>query len=500
VSWSAGQHVIRAAAQKDFERTVLNTYCAVDRGDRSRTEAERSLPLLRGREAEVRAILTRHKALIFFEHSMSVLTDHVGKEALRAIQSTVTALADEITRWRLHQEMLCRELEWLRQSPMPSGHGVVVIKGVNNSRFYPDPTVRWSRDIDLFIPTWSDSVLVVDLLRKRGYVPDHQECAWVKADSRNGRREYGQFFLVRQHDNGYLRLDLHFGTYSIGYADYLRRPLTDFSDVRDHKTGRLGAVNATGSLLLLLAHSLSDGYVSIRDANDAVAMCRSSAQVEWTVLGEEIHRHSLGPQTRLLASHLLRQYRDDEAVTEYAHRLASAARSMLPSIWAMHNRNWQRRALVNALHSFRSTLRRGGSIWRAVERAIRCYAYYSRRLHIRVGRRSLLAWLLLGLMAKSDLTRWNLRADACPLLVHANHTAVAEAAVGRSDPQDGRRSPPYTLSKPMDGVELVCRRGVCIAVRIGRDVFLLSWDQIISDEQAEYAVALRTREPGPTPG
>jgi hypothetical protein len=134
----------------------------------------------------------------------------------------------------------------------------------------------------------------------------------------------------------------------------------------------------------------------------------------------------------------------------------------------------------------------------------------------------LLQRVLLRLMARTDLTRWRLRSDACPTMIHTGHPALAAigpvgggggarvAAAGGGGAAraaaagEGRR--PASEGSPgagarrgrSSGVSLLrptTAEGVLVGgvfpdqqvVAIGDDVFLCSWDQVVSRSQVALA-------------
>jgi hypothetical protein len=116
----------------------------------------------------------------------------------------------------------------------------------------------------------------------------------------------------------------------------------------------------------------------------------------------------------------------------------------------MHNRNWVRRAAINADYTLRAALRR----------------------------RSLREWLLLQFMPTPDL----LRSDSCPTLVHVDHPALAGAL---GSPKIPKRLRPTPLPGVWVGDRLVL---------IGSDLFLCTWDQLIDPGQLDEVRRL-TAEP-----
>ncbi|MGQ4475519.1 nucleotidyltransferase family protein, partial [Streptomyces sp. SAS_276] len=407
-----------------FDDFVLNTYATLFVDPERTHRAAAGLRHLEERRVELARVLRLHKALPQFRFGLGQLAaSGPGLESERAADAA-TWFTDEAAELAAHLRLLRDELTWIAGRPEVTDAGLAVIKGFNNARFYADPTPRWSRDVDVYVPDWASSLVLIGLLRERGYAFDEEECPWFKGEPERGRAEYGQVFLVRREGTRFSRVDIHFGTYSVGAGDYLDFPLTDFYESAGDGANYQG-INPTGTLLVMFAHALSDGYVSVKDVNDTVSIALTRSDVDFGTLSQEIRRHSLEPQALLLANHLADTFRD-ERIREFAEGLRrSAGAGRKSPLWRMHDRDWHRRAAVNASHAFHSALRRRRGPLAAVRRMVQCAVFYNRRLSVAVAERTLVQRALLRLMARTDLTRWRLRSDACPTMIHTGHPALA---------------------------------------------------------------------------
>ncbi|MEV1049965.1 nucleotidyltransferase family protein [Streptomyces sp. NPDC049887] len=480
----------RATGGNRFASSVLDTWATMF-VDPERTErAAAGLHRLEGRRRAVGDVLRLHKAVPQFQYGLDQLAAK-GPEAHRARAAAAKSwYGAEAGQLADHLGLLSQELAWLAEQPEVAGADLAVIKGFNNARFYRDPSPRWSRDVDVYVPHWAACLAVVRLLRERGYVFDEEECPWFKAEFEHGRAEYGQLFLVRAEEGRFSRVDIHFGTYSVGAGEYLDFPLTDFYEPVAPDLGYQG-VNPTGTLLVMFAHALSDGYVSVKDVNDTVSLALTRDDVDFGRLAREIRRHSLEPQALLLADHLTRLYRDPR-IGGFAWALRRAAGGGRTSpLWRMHDRNWHRRAAVNAVHAYRSTLRRRRGPLVAARRAGQCAVFYNRRLSVTLNDRTLPQQLLVRLMARTDLTRWRLRSDACPTMIHTGHPALTGVAPDRLAAPDGSAvGLPRLRPTPAAGVRVGGTFPDRQLVAIGDDVFLCSWDQVVSHRDAALAKQL----------
>lgn len=463
-------------------RRVLDDLCALRLTDRQLDAAAACLDEVRRCQESTRLLLLEHKAVLPADHTLRQLAARRGGDRPEQEQEMLGAwFRPEVDRQLAHRRLLAAELDGLRRISAERGLRATVIKGVNNARFYQDPYPRWSRDIDLFLPTWRETYELLTALRRRGYVFDERECPWVKAEPARGREEYGQLFLILRTDAGTARVDIHFGTYSVGSGEYLRCGLADFTEPLPQASDGLLGLDPTGALLVMSAHALSDGYVSVKDVNDTVEIARNRLPVDWERLAREVEAHALGPQVRLLGEYLERRY-ETPTVRQFGGRLTAAARCRGRSLWAVHDRRWARRAALNAGHAFRAARATGRGTPAACRGAVRCYVHYVRRLTVDTGRRSLADRLLLRLMARADLTRWRLRPDACPTLVHSEHPALAAAAAvpPRRLPAGAR---PGLRPTGLPGVAVGGSFPDAQIVAIGDDVFACSWDQHVTQRQ-----------------
>lgn len=477
----------RQGDRAGFESFVLDTYATLLVDPERVERAAAGLPRLGARREEVARVLRVHKALPQYRFGLGQLAAAQTGQGGGPAADAAAWFSDEAAELSSHLGLLRGELAWIAGRPEVADAGLAVIKGFNNARFYADPAPRWSRDVDVYVPDWASSLALVGLLRERGYAFDEEECPWFKGEPQRGRAEYGQVFLVRREGSRFSRVDIHFGTYSVGAGDYLDFPLTDFYEPVGEGVGYQG-INPTGTLLVMFAHALSDGYVSVKDVNDSVSLALTRDDVDFGVLAREIRRHSLEPQALLLADHLAATFRH-ERVTAFAAGLRrSAGGGRRSALWRMHDRDWHRRAAVNTRHAFGSALRQRRGPAAAVRRAVQCAVFYNRRLSVAVTERTLRQRLLVRLMARTDLTRWRLRPDACPTMIHTGHPALAAAAgPGRAG---GPAAAPSLHGTTAEGVLVGGAFPDGQVVAIGDDVFCCSWDQVVGPEQVALARSL----------
>ncbi|WP_339156300.1 nucleotidyltransferase family protein [Actinomadura luteofluorescens] len=472
-------------ARRHFEAWLLETHCTVIAASAQMESMARGLSILGDRQEEVRGILRTHKAFPQFQHNTVLLAQNGPRDHRGIASEAMRWFGKEVAECRTHLDLLREELRWISGRPEIAGTGLAVIKGFNNARFYVDPAPRWSRDLDLYVPHWDAACALLEILRERGYGFDENECPWFKAEPERGRAEYGQIFLVRRRGDLYSRVDIHFGTYSAGFGEYIKPPLTNFYEPAGPDLS-YQALNPTGSLLVMFAHALSDGYVAVKDINDAASIALTRSDIDFDLLSEELHRHALRPQARVLAG-LLARYRN-ERIAEFAAELRRIGGPRRPSLWRAHDRNWQRRAAVNAGHAFRGALRSRRGLLDALRRAVQCAVFYNRRLAVRVGNRSLVERVLLQLMARADLEHWRLCPDACPTAIHTGHAALAD--IPPSPPRGGDAG-----SRMLGSLRPTATKGVTIGpadlggqlMTIGKDVFLCSWDQVVAKERVALA-------------
>lgn len=404
-----------------FERIVLDGIGRLLVDDHDLAAAARAVDRLSGRADEFPGVLLKHKVATIAAKNLELLVsrDLVESAAASALEH---ALSPEVDRANQHRDMLeeqVREVALATVDADLAWDDVIILKGFSNGRFYPSPYRRWMRDIDLFTESWTDAHRLVEQLLRRGYEFDRSESPWVKADDGNGQGLYGQVFLVRPTGEHVARVDVHFGTYSIGFAGYLQTSLRDLSTTMTLGAGTVRVLRPEGCVLLAQAHALSDGYVSIKDVNDFVAIAVSGESVDWSRVAVELRSHELTPQAKLLALHCSALY-DNAHVRVAADSLARATSSRRRSTSRVHDRDWNHRARVNASFAFRWARRvRGQRLAGSAWAALLCYCFYVRRLSLAVRRRTAVEHLLHFIMPKPALREWRLRPDACTLLIDA---------------------------------------------------------------------------------
>lgn len=470
------------AVDVEFEQHLLDTLGRILLDDRDFLLARDCLLTLEQRLNEAPAVAFKHKVTTVMAANARLLSNDTDPTVAGAATRLASLLERDEQAALAHRELLLNEVE--RVSAV-LGDRAVIIKGFCNSRFYPEQYVRWMRDIDLLCPSWTDALELLEALLSDGYEFDLQECSWVKADPDHGRDMYGQVFLIRPIGSDFSRVDIHFGTYSVGYAGYLRLP-DPLSEKLTLPSGQ--SINVLLSALCPLiaqAHALSDGYVSAKDINDFVAMSRSS-DVDWRATGQILRAHQLQPQAARLARHSLKLYRDPK-VTEAAKQLLSGLGEQR-SMWQTHNRDWTLRARVNTSFAYRWRLQQGGSYVRGLTDALRCFLFYIRRLDLTVRERSPRERLLRALMASPDLHRWRLRPDACTLLIDAGVVSKL-AAETAADEVTSSTSGERTAWSPMEVAQGIAVGGPegREVVRLGNRIFLPTLDLIIPPDHAMVA-------------
>ena len=386
----------------------------------------------------------------------------------------VDLLQGDTTVALMHRKLLQQELARIVEI---LGHSPVVLKGFCNARFYPPSYVRWMRDIDLLCADWDEALALLDKLLELGYRYDEDESPWVKADPSQGRNLYGQIFLIRPEGDDFCRVDIHYGTYSVGYSGYLDIDVDHASTAAEIDGAHIRVLKPEACILIAQSHALSDGYVAIKDVNDFVAMATSGEDLDWQAVGAALCQHRLTPQASLLARHVLSLYSEPRVISA-AKALLEECGSPRWSLWQTHNRSWPLRAEVNASFAFRWHLGRGDRITRSACRATQCYLFYIRRLQLSVRPRSRRERLLRRLMATPDLGRWQLRPDACTLLIDA--AVVQRLAANQSGRLDGKQGLAATVA---DGIELLTRDGYQY-IRVRGRTFVPTLDLIIPPAQA----------------
>jgi Uncharacterised nucleotidyltransferase len=405
----------KASVDLAYERALLDNLGRIWLTPKDRSKARSALLEIEARVDEAPPVAFKHKVTTIMAANARELSLDDDLTVAAAAARLAEALRHDDEDAHAHRQLLLTEVQRIAQILGDRG---CIIKGFCNARFYPSNYDRWMRDIDVFCPSWPDALEFLELLLQDGYKFDLDECSWVKADEPRGREMYGQIFLIRPEGKDFCRVDIHYGTYSIGYAGYLDLPRNGFMSMVKVGQTTVKVLDAQLCPLIAQSHALSDGYVAIKDINDFVALAQST-QLDWQAIGQRLRVNQLHPQAALLARHTISLY-DDPAVMAAAMALLSGTGSPRWSLWQTHNRSWGLRATVNSSFAARWRLGRGDGLQSGALDAVRCFLFYIRRLQLSVRHRSLAERAFRFLMAKPDLDTWALRPDACTLLIDAD--------------------------------------------------------------------------------
>jgi hypothetical protein len=159
---------------------------------------------------------------------------------------------------------------------------VRVIKGMALRELYPEPALRHEGDLDVHVPAWPDALALAEWLRQSGWCWDTQEFPWLKWTDHG--HIYGQLSLVLPGNrNAFARADVHIGPFSVGHCGLLPMP--------GWQQGEVLGVPVTvpdreTSIALLVAHSVNDGIVSMKDLNDLHLLLSGRAGPDWASVEE----------------------------------------------------------------------------------------------------------------------------------------------------------------------------------------------------------------------
>jgi hypothetical protein len=454
-----------------FERVVLDGLGRILLSPEDLARAAEIVVRTGDRLGEIPAIAFKHKVTTIIAQNAETLRTHDNERVAATASKLADALAGDLADALHHRRLLEAELFEISEL---LGDRTTVLKGFCNARFYPQPYVRWMRDVDVLCASWEDAALLLNLLLERGYRYDQDESPWMKADEARGRRIYGQIFLIRPAGDDFCRVDIHFGTYSVGYSGYLDFDLAKAGMHAEIGGRRVRVLKPEACVLIAQSHALSDGYIAIKDVNDFVAMATGSELIDWQQVGQRLRQHGLQPQAALLARHVSRLY-TNERVRAAATQLLEACTPPRWTLWRTHDRSWRLRARVNASFAYRWHRLRGDGIATAVVRLGQCYLFYVRHLRLEVRTRSLRERLLRAVMAEPDLVRWRLRPDACTLLIDAEVVRRLNGAQGGDDAENWH--------PVADGIELAGDAGREY-VRLGGRTFVPTLDLLIPPVQA----------------
>lgn len=295
-----------------------------------------------------------------------------------------------------------------------AGVEVMLLKGYSVQRLYPAPYRRWGNDIDLMLRDASSALTAYEYLSDNGYVHQEVELPWFK---QHRGQLYGQIPMLKQYADNALIFDIHYAHYSVGYCGLLEEDLWANSICTQVAGVTFRTLTPEGCFLLIFAHMLSQGYVRMKDINDAVAILLS-AELDWAKLASTAKFNQLSPPMLKVLTTIRRLY-DDPIVQE---RVGKALNYLGPrhheQAWPLYRQSWVRRAILNSSYTFHWERQHNGvSRFSALRTAISCSIYYIRRFRVGIRNRKLWETLASTTQPKPVLLKGDVNEKTCVRLV-----------------------------------------------------------------------------------
>jgi hypothetical protein len=252
-----------------------------------------------------------------------------------------------------------------------TGVAVADIKGGAVRPLYADTRERDIGDIDVAVDDVDDAWRLALWLRANGYEYADWELPWLKRDPAAGLL-YGQIQLRKGTVEPALRIDIHFGGYSIRHC---RR-----ADVRLPGSG-YQALSPAANLPCLLGNAAGDFLVRLKDVNDIGLMLESVPDADWEPALRSVRQHGLAGFWNELLDLVARTVALSPAGAETRRRLVlPGARPEHAPLGVPSSR---RRTIATTRDAYRWG-RASGGVRSGVSAATNAFDYYRRRLALSV--------------------------------------------------------------------------------------------------------------------
>lgn len=185
--------------------------------------------------------------------------------------------------------------EWtpkVKRLAVDAGIGLSLIKGFPMQRLYEVQDFRDLGDIDALTSSIDDAWILCEALAHEGFEWCKFELPWIKRD-RFTQRLYGQFAVWKWMGELAIRVDIHFGGYSVRHCGLMDAPASSTHDELDPME----------NLPLVVANAAGDFVVRMKDLNDLYVMLTNYPDHrDWAVALDTIANvHLQGFWNRLLS-------------------------------------------------------------------------------------------------------------------------------------------------------------------------------------------------------
>lgn len=158
----------------------------------------------------------------------------------------------------------------VRSTAAKLGILVVGIKGYSARELYDSYVLRDVGDIDIQVDTVDDAWNLANALKGVGFDWCEYELPWVKRRTATGQL-YGQLLVWKFHEVGWIRIDIHFGRYSVGHCESIAVNTSD---------AEISVIRPDDNLPLSVANSAGDHLIRCKDINDIYLLLESPANLD----------------------------------------------------------------------------------------------------------------------------------------------------------------------------------------------------------------------------
>ena len=246
------------------------------------------------------------------------------------------------------------------------------IKGGSVLQLYSIRSHRDVGDVDLMMDDADAAWRLAETLRSNGFGWCDFELPWIKRDPTDGR-VYGQVQLANGKLDVPVRVDIHFGGYSLRHCRRIDLPL-----------GRPGysVLDPMENLPCLLGNSAGDFLIRLKDVNDICLMLEAYGRPEWETTLDLVRRHHLSAFWNRLLDVVRRTSRLSDRASAVAESLVILG--VRPERTPLGVFDHRRRCWVTATDAFAWGRERHGP-GRAIAVAFGAYRYYRKRHELSVG-------------------------------------------------------------------------------------------------------------------
>ena len=246
------------------------------------------------------------------------------------------------------------------------------IKGGSVLQLYSVRSHRDVGDVDVMVDDADAAWRLAEVLRSQGFRWCDFELPWIKRDPDDGR-VYGQVQVANAKLDVAVRVDIHFGGYSLRHCRRIDLPL-----------GRPGysALDPMENLPCLLGNSAGDFLIRLKDVNDMCLMLEAYPRPAWGTALDLVRRHHLSAFWNRLLDVVRRTSRLSDQASVLLESLVIPG--LRPERTPLGVYDHRRRSWVTAADAFAWGRERLGP-GRGIAVAIGAYRYYRKRHELSVG-------------------------------------------------------------------------------------------------------------------